>query len=240
MSAWLGAACHARETTTQLAADALQQVQEENVEVRDAHGVARLLVALALHGEGGGLQQVAAALAPRNLDDAAQRLSKTLRVGDRVRQELTQRPQQHVHQRARPRRRLLANHDDAVRRNRFAGISDSLGTLGRVVVAEEGKDAVEEKGAVRQLLQRRATQRHVLQEAAEALRAERLQTRLSVNGSEKNHLRVQRLPRDEEEVERATHVLDQVLLLFAVGPRVQTVASKKKRPQSNVPLGRVE
>ena len=187
------------------------------MEVRDAHGVARLLVALALHGEGGGLQQVAAALAPRHLDDAAQRLSTTLRVGDRVRQELTQRPQQHVHQRARPCRRLLANHGDAVRRNRFAGISDSLGTLGRVVVAEEGKDAVEEKGAVRQLLQRRATQRHVLQEAAEA-----------------------RLPRDEEEVERATHVLDQVLLLFAVGPRVQTVASKKKRPQSNVPLGRVE
>ena len=210
------------------------------MEVRDAHGVSRLLVAFALHGEGNRLQQMAATLAPRHLDDAAQRLSKTLHVGDRTRQKLAQQQQQHVHQRARSRRRLFANHCDTVRRGRFSSAADGLGTLARMIVTEKGQDAVEEEGTVRQFLQRRATQRHVLQEAAEALRAQRLQTRLSIRKREKSHLRVQRLPRDEDGVERATHVLDQVFLLLAVGARVQTIASQKKRPQSNVPLGRVE
>lgn len=91
-----------------------------------------------------------------------------------------------------------------------------------------------------EFLQRRATQRHVLQEAAETLRAERLQTRLSVRGERRNHCRVQRLPRREDEVERATHVLDQVFLLLAVNARAQTVASQEERRQSDAPLGGAE
>lgn len=209
------------------------------MEVGDAHGVSRLLVALALHGEGGGLRQVAAALAPRHLDDAAQQCVQTLRVGGGMRQQRAQRQQQHVHQRARLRRRLIADHHDAVRCDRFARVVGA-GTLTCLVVAKEGEDAVKEEGAVREFLQRRATQRHVLQEAAETLRAERLQTRLSVRGERRNHCRVQRLPRREDEVERATHVLDQVFLLLAVGARAQTVASQEERRQSDAPLGGAE